>query len=524
LKQLRLTALAFVDLNGDVVLSKSLHPVTGEFIPPDLFPEGSLPADFVWRENLQGGGATQGVIATERGVVLAAAAPILNGLGHGPSRGMLLMGRLLTRREIAAIGARAQTRVALVATAVANEKIVVEDEVIHVFRVFLDVYGKPAVTLRVDVPRTISKRAQTTVSYVLAFTIGAAVAVLLILLVMLDRSVLAPLARVTRHAVNIGAHDDLTTRLDLDRTDEIGVLAAEFDRMVGKVAESRRQLIDNSFHAGMGEISRGVLHNIGNAMTPLSVRLAKLHQHLSSAPAGDVQLALEERAREPAGSPRQTDLDEFLRLASGELASAVHAAIDDVDVISRQVTVVQSALAEQSKSSPAANVIEPAEVPAIIEQSLEIVPDSCRERVAIELDSSVRAVGTVCVPRSVLRLVLQNLIINAAEAVRAAGRASGTVRFSASLARNDGECKLQLDCTDTGVGIAAENLERIFEKGYSTKREHGNMGIGLHWCATTVQALGGRIWATSEGYDRGATLHLIVPVTLPATHASIRAA
>ena len=539
MKQLSLTALAFVDLNGDIVLSRSLDAISGAFMPLDLFPQGSLPANFAWRENLRNGLPGRGMIATDRGVLLAAVTPILDGFGNGPSRGMVLMGRLLTDREIAEIGARAQTDVTLVAVrdsgrdqellrldgaTIANEKIAIDEDATRVFRVFLDVYGKPIMTLRVDVPRTISEGAHTTVAYVLAFTVGAAVVVLLILLISLDRTVLTPLARVTRHAVTIGAGDDLTTRLNLDRTDEIGVLAVEFDRMVAKVAESRRQLIDQSFHAGMGEISRGVLHNIGNAMTPLSVRLAKLHERLRGAPTDDVERALAERSHEPSGSPRQADFDEFLRLASGELAGVVKEAVSDVDVIARQATTVQSALAEQSRSSRAPTLIEAAELPAIIEQSLEIIPDSCSERVRIELDPSVRAVGTVCVARTVLRLVLQNLIINSAEAVRAAGRDRGTVRFSASRVYDDDQQKLQLDCADTGVGIAAENLERVFEKGYTTKSEHGNMGIGLHWCATAVNALGGRIWATSDGHDRGATLHLVVPLPAPAINVNTRAA
>jgi len=539
MKQLRLTALAFVDLNGDIALSKSFDPASGNIRPLDLFPKGSLPNNFVWRKNLQSGLPEQGLIATDQGVLLAAVAPILDGFGQGPSRGMVLMGRLLTDAEVAEIGARTQTRVKLAAVrgdlgadailrldgeTVANENIAIKGSSTEVLRVFTDVYGVPVMALRVEVPRTISEGARTTVNYVLAFTVGAAVVVLLILLVSLDRTVLAPLARVTRHAVRIGAGDDLTKRLNISRSDEIGALATEFDRMVAKVAESRRQLVDHSFDAGKSEVSRGVLHNIGNAITPLRVRLAKLHSRLREAPTNDVDRALAERGLVPDGSPRQADLDEFLRLASAEMKGVIQEAAGDVDVITRQAEIVQSALNEQSRSSRAPTVVEAAELPAIIEQSLEIVPDRCRELINIEIDRSVKAVGTVQVARTMLRQVLQNLIINAAEAVRAAGRHRGTVRFSATLVRDGDPYKLHIECTDTGVGIGAENLERVFEKGYSTKLENGNLGIGLHWCATTINALGGRIWATSGGHHRGATFHLVIPVPIPATEASTRAA
>ena len=531
MKQLRLTTMAFIDLNGDVILARSLDPVSGAFLPQDRFARGSLPQDFPWRDRLHNGRSANGFIATDQGVLFAAVAPILDGFGHGPSRGLVLMGRLLSNAEIAEIGARAQTSVALVAARGGTglgrslpqladpkgpgETLAVSDTTTQVSRVFADIYGDPVMTLRVDVPRTITRHARSTVADAMAFTVGAAVAVLLILLALLDRTVLTPLARVTRHAVAIGAGDDLTPRLNLERNDEIGALAAEIDRMVAQVAESRRQLVDHSFQSGMAESSRGVLHNIGNAMTPLSVRLAKLQDRLRVAPTGDVERALAERERSSSEAQRQADLDEFLRLASGELAEVVKAAADDVDVVVRQAAVVQNALTEQLHSSRAPTVTEAATLPAIISQSLEIVPDNCRELARIELDPSVHSVGPIHVARTVLRLVLQNLIINAAEAIRAAGLERGVVRFSAALLADGGQSRLQLECSDTGVGIAAENLERVFERGYSTKRGSGNLGIGLHWCATTVNALGGRIWASSAGDGSGATMHLVIPVPAP---------
>jgi sensor domain CHASE-containing protein len=539
MKLLSLTALVFVDLNGDIVLAKSFDPTSGEIRPLDLFPQQSLPDNFVWRKNLLSGLPEQGLITTADGVLLAAVAPILDGFGQGPSRGMVLMGRLLTDAEVAEIGARSQTTVRLAAVhgkpgaesvlrldgeTAGSDNIRVNGDKTEVLRVFNDVYGVPVMALRVEVPRTISDGARKTVTYVLAFTIGAAVVVLLILLVSLDRTVLAPLAHVTRHAVRMGSGDDLTKRLDIHRNDEIGALATEFDRMVAKVAESQRQLIDHSFHAGMSESSRGVLHNIGNAITPLRVRLAGLQNRLRAAPTTNVERALEERGAQSDGTPRQADLDEFLRLASGKMARVIKDANSDVDVITRQAEIVQSALAEQSRSSRATTVIEAVELPAIIEQSLEIVPDRCRELISVTLDPSVKAVGTVKLARTMLRQVIQNLVINAAEAVRAAGRERGTVSISASLDRGDDPCKLFLNCADTGIGISAENLERIFEKGYSTKLENGNMGIGLHWCATTLHALGGRIWATSDGPDRGATLHVVIPVPAQSAEASNQAA
>lgn len=540
MKQLHLTALAFIDRNGKYVWSYSIDPKTSEELPLDLFAGGSVPADFPWTENLQDAVSHHALIATNRGVLLAAIAPILDGYGHGPVRGAVIMGRMLTKREIDQIGSKAQTDVAIAMLRTVGQpvsaflpqaalpgehtQLIALADTTQVYHVFNDLYGQPTLTLRVDVPRTISANARTTVNAAMSFTIGAAVAALLLMLFALNRTVFAPLAMVTRHATKIGTGDDLSTRLDLTRRDEIGTLALEFDRMVEKVAESRRQLVDNSFQAGMAEFSRGVLHNIGNAMTPLSVRIAKLKEQLQAAPIADVERALAECAQSGASPERQADLDEFLRLACGEFAGIIKAADVDVGMMLRQAGMVQTALSERLPSSHARTVMESVDLPAMIHQSLEIVPDQCRELVDIDLDRSLQSVGPVWTARTVLRLVIQNLIINAAEAVRAANSGRGTVRFTAAVQRDSGQEKLLLECQDTGCGIEPQNIERVFERGFSTKSRKSNSGIGLHWCATAINALGGRMWASSSGPGQGATLHLIIPTAAPAAAADTKAA
>jgi sensor histidine kinase regulating citrate/malate metabolism len=114
--------------------------------------------------------------------------------------------------------------------------------------------------------------------------------------------------------------------------------------------------------------------------------------------------------------------------------------------------------------------------------------------------------------RTVLRLVLQNVIINASDAVRDAGRDSGMLRLWAEVTREAGREQLHLHAQDDGVGIRAENIDRIFQKGYTTKSRGTNHGIGLHWCANAIRALGGRIWATSDGLGFGAAIHVTLPL------------
>jgi two-component system, NtrC family, sensor kinase len=514
MKQLKVNAMLIVDLNGRYVSSSARNSETGEPLDLDLAARKALPEDFPWRKNLAEGKPARGLLRTNQGVMMIAAAPVLDGSGGGRPLGMVIMGRLLTPFQVHLIGTQAEARLTMLPTNPRNgaEEITETDASTQVVRPFADVYDRPVMSFRVEVPRRITERGRGAVTYATLYLIGAAVTVLLLLVVALNRIVLEPLARVTRHAVAVGEGTDLSARLELPGRDEIAMFAREFDRMVERVADSRRQLVDQSFQAGFAELAKGVLHNLGNAMTPLGVRLAKLGDRLRDAPAGDVDLALAELAKEPRGSARHADLEEFLRLACRELAATVRDSQSDVAVVQRQATIVQTALSELMHSTRNSHVVESVRLPDLVAQTLEIVPDTCRQRLVVDSDESMRKIGAVQVARTVLRLILQNLIINAADAVRDAGRDKGKLRFAAEIVRDADSEQLHLHCKDDGVGIATDNLQRVFEKGFSTKSRETNYGIGLHWCANAIGALGGRIWAASEGPGLGASMHLMLPL------------
>ncbi len=517
LKQLQVDAVMIADLGGNVVLSSA--GIAGPASGLDFAAYKRLPADFPWRANLAAGNPARGLVRTNRGLMMIAAAPVLDGSGGGRHLGMVIMGQLLTPANVRALGARAQAALSLepIIRPFPGDRVSETDATTRIEKQLSDIYGRPLAVLSVDVPRRITARGLTAVNYASAYLVGAAVIVLILLVVILNRVVLEPLARVTRHAVAISERNDLSARLDLNTGDEIGLLAREFDSMVARVHQTRSELVDKSFQAGFAELAKGVLHNLGNAMTPLSVRVARLESRLRDMPMGDLELACGELRGAAPVSPRQTDLIEFLRLGCREVSSRIDEAKADAEVIQRQAQTVQTALKELMRSTRNEAVIESVRLPDLVSQTLEIVPDACRQRLTVDPEESLGKVGAVRVARTVLRLVLQNLIINAADAVRDAGRDRGVLRVGAEIVREDDRDQLHLHCKDDGVGIAESDLKRVFDEGFSTKSRDSNYGLGLHWCANAMAGLGGRIWAASEGPGLGASLHLMLPLALHET-------
>ena len=108
-----------------------------------------------------------------------------------------------------------------------------------------------------------------------------------------------------------------------------------------------------------------------------------------------------------------------------------------------------------------------------------------------------------------LRQILVNLVGNAIKYTEEGGV---SVRVEAEP-QEGGETLLQFDVTDTGIGIPADRLERVFEPftqvNGSLARRHSGTGLGLAISSSLVEAMGGRIWSESEP-DKGSTFHFTV--------------
>jgi PAS domain S-box-containing protein len=104
-----------------------------------------------------------------------------------------------------------------------------------------------------------------------------------------------------------------------------------------------------------------------------------------------------------------------------------------------------------------------------------------------------------------LQQVILNLIINAVEAMSGAGEGSRELLISTGKAESDG---VLVAVRDSGPGLAAASLERLFEAFYTTKS--GSLGMGLSICRSIIEAHRGRLWATANA-PQGAVFQFTVP-------------
>ena len=101
--------------------------------------------------------------------------------------------------------------------------------------------------------------------------------------------------------------------------------------------------------------------------------------------------------------------------------------------------------------------------------------------------------------RVILSQVVGNLFANAAEAIAATGRGSGSI----SVTIRDKGDSTEIHIRDDGEGFDPATAPTLFQRGYST-RAHKSGGLGLHWCANSMLTMEGRLDLVSDGKGTGA--------------------
>ena len=97
-----------------------------------------------------------------------------------------------------------------------------------------------------------------------------------------------------------------------------------------------------------------------------------------------------------------------------------------------------------------------------------------------------------------LRQVIVNMISNARNSLREKGCAHKLFQITACETKQDDQVFVKIEFLDNGVGIAEQDLDRVFDPFFTTRRENGGTGLGLSLAFGIVQEYGGTIWLDSR--------------------------
>jgi signal transduction histidine kinase len=302
---------------------------------------------------------------------------------------------------------------------------------------------------------------------------------------------------------------DLSQRLNMSRDDEIGSLAAQFNRLTDDVHDARMRLLDQSFKAGKADAAAEVMHNIRNAMTPLVNGLDRLAKNFRVSGNLRVEQAADELADPDCVDDRRGKLAMYVKSAFAHIQATNEGAIENLAIATRQAHSVEAILADQAKHARVAPILEDFDLGNLIEEAVLILPKSDDTEVDLIMQPELNNYRVRGHRVGVLQ-VLGNVMLNAFESIDRAGEHSGNISVSATSETVADKPVVRLTIKDTGCGFDDAVGQEIFRRGFSSKDGHMS-GLGLHWCANALASMDGGIQAESKGPGHGAEFHVLLP-------------
>ncbi len=468
---------------------------------------------------------TIGIVQTGLGPALISSRAIIRSDDTGPVSGAIVMGQFLNDTRLQRLKERTEVGVEWlfandgVAASMLPAKaeispgemtIDISDAKITSYKMFADINGDPLLLVQTSTPRKISALGTQTVNAGLLFLGIAGVLVTIVMWFLLRHTILSPLELLAAHINRIRESGDLTHRSGLNTSDEIGLLARQFDSMTMEVHDTRQALLDESFKAGKADMAAEVLHNIRNAMTPMINGVERLSRSFEAPSKLRVADAIVELTNPNCAPERREKFLQYLAISFKHVEETSHVASEDLEMVTVQARQVEAILSDQERFANVTPVTEDLPVNEVVSEAAHVIPKGATPAVHLDIDENL-ADFHVCAHKTGLLQVLGNLILNAFESIQRAEKHSGEIQFRASDAVLDDKPMIRLTVRDNGRGFSQKIGKRIFQRGFTSKEIASSNGLGLHWCANAVAGMGGRIFAESPGEGQGAEFHVLLP-------------
>lgn len=526
LTKLNLSLLLIFDSEGREVWGQVIQD--GEMQSPAVLGvlDASAPKDMTRIQHTRLDGFTRGLLRTNLGPMLFSSRPILTSQDGGPIAGTLVMGQLLNNNRMERLRERTEVEMtwqlvtpdqvnqlpiarALDAGTPASMQHLATPDSITSFGVLHDLFRQPLLILEVNTPRNLSALGSQTVNAALLFFSLAGIVVAVVTWLLLRNTIVLPLEGLARHITRIRESGNLTQKMNSTRSDEIGALATEFDKMTTEVHDARRLLLEQSFKAGKADTAAEVLHNIRNAMTPLINGLDRLAKHFKVTDSLRINQVTGELRNPDGPGERRQKLIQYVDSAFSHVKDTCKEASDELHTVSRQARQVEGILSDQERHANVPPVMEELDLAEILDEAVLVVPTTDHPDVEISMPKRLSGFR-VKAHRVGLLQVLGNVILNAYEAIKRCPSGSGRIQLQARVETIGDQPMVRVTVSDTGCGFDSQASNKIFQRGFSSKVGHMR-GLGLHWCANALAGMGGRIVAESAGPGNGAKFHVLLP-------------
>ena len=299
----------------------------------------------------------------------------------------------------------------------------------------------------------------------------------------------------------------------LSRTAELEAALRENEEVNRVLRKTQADLVAAARSAGMAEIATNVLHNVGNVLNSVNVSagliLSRVRASKVEGLARAVQLMdahADDLGNFLASDAKGKMLPGYLMQLAPLLVAEQRAVVDELVTLTKSVDHIKEIIAAQQAHAGASGLIEAIRIHEVVEDALRMNAGGlARHQVVMQHDLS--RIPELPLDRGRVLQVLMNLVRNARQAMEATADDSAKLLLDAEIVEDE---TLRIRVADTGVGIAPENLTRVFVHGFTTKKD--GHGFGLHSAAIAAREMGGTLAVHSDGPGTGATFTLELPI------------
>ena len=205
--------------------------------------------------------------------------------------------------------------------------------------------------------------------------------------------------------------------------------------------------------------------------------------------------------------PKGRKLPGYISQLAEHLGQEQNAVLSELDSLRKNVEHIKTIVATQQRYAKVGGVVEVVNATQLVEDALRINATMLeRHHVQVIRNYAPHLLPEINVDKHRVLQILINLIRNATFACDESGRPDKCLTLGVA----NGAERVEILVRDNGVGIPPENLERIFNHGFTT-RANGH-GFGLHSGVLAAREMGGDLRGESDGLGKGAAFTLQLPM------------
>ena len=298
---------------------------------------------------------------------------------------------------------------------------------------------------------------------------------------------------------------------------EISEMNTELEQML----EDQSSQLDNlheemevaTQQLNMAQMATGALHNVKNVLNSLIVGTSMMGKILATSKIGKVskvaQLLMENRSELGtflSEGERGRFLPNFLASLAGSLEKEHDMIRQELHGLTKNLEHIKFSIQLQLASTRLSENSEFVSLNDLVEDALQ-VNASAINRLGVRIQRGGATMPPIPGNRHKVLQVIVNLISNALNALEDVSEGNRTLEIRLEM---PDETKAAVTVIDSGIGISRENLDDIFNYGFTTRK--AGHGFGLHSCLQLASEMGGNLSAHSDGMGRGASFTLTLPL------------